>query len=116
MNGGGVMIYVREDIPSDQLSKHNIPKNVEAIFVEINLRKNKFLLVGVYNSTSPEFGTSDTVFFEQIGFTLDIYSGYDKFLLAGDLNVQEGDDTLDDFMDEFHAKNLVKEPTCLKKT
>ena len=52
------MIYVREDIPSDQLSKHNIPKKVEAIFVEINLRKNKFLLVGAYHSTSSEFGTS----------------------------------------------------------
>ena len=82
--------------------------------MEINLRKNKFLLVGSYHSTSTEFGTNDTVFFEQIGFALDVYSGYDKFLLAGDLNIQEGDDTLDDFMDEFHAKNLVKEPTCFK--
>ena len=48
-NGGGVMIYVREDIPSDILLKHNIPQNVEAIFIEINLRKNKILLVGTYH-------------------------------------------------------------------
>ena len=47
-NGGGVIIYVREDIPSQQLKKHNFLKNVEAIFVEINLRKNKFLLIGTY--------------------------------------------------------------------
>ena len=44
-NGGGVMIYVREDIPCDILSKHNIPTNLEAIFVEINLGKNKLLLL-----------------------------------------------------------------------
>ena len=42
-NGGGVMVYVREDIPSQKL-KDNLPSNVEAILVEINLRKSKFLL------------------------------------------------------------------------
>ena len=36
-NGGGVMIFVREDIPSQKL-KDNLPSNVEAILVEINLR------------------------------------------------------------------------------
>ena len=35
--GGGVMIYVREDIPCDILVKHKTPTNIEAIFVEINL-------------------------------------------------------------------------------
>ena len=47
-NGGGVIIYVRDDIPSQQLKKHNLPKSVEAIFIEINLRKSKFLLIGTY--------------------------------------------------------------------
>jgi len=82
--------------------------------VEINLRKNKLLLIGTYHSTSKEYGTTDPVFFEQMGFALDVYSSYDKFLIAGDLNVQEGQECLDDFMDEFHAKNMVKEPTCFK--
>ena len=115
-NGGGVMIYVREDIPCNQLLKHNLPKNIEAIFVEINMRKSKLLLVGTYHSTNVEYGTNDSVFFEQIGFAMDIYSNYDKFLIAGDLNVVEGNSVLDDFLDEFHAKNLVKEPTCFKST
>ena len=53
-NGGGVMIYVRGDIPSKELTQHNCSKNIEAIFVEINLRKNKLLLVGTYHSTHPE--------------------------------------------------------------
>ena len=42
VNGGGVMIYVREDIPCDALSKYSTPARLEAIFVEINLRKEKF--------------------------------------------------------------------------
>ena len=48
--GGGVMIYVRDDIPSQEKDS-NLPKNVEALLVEVNLRKTKFLLIGTYHST-----------------------------------------------------------------
>ena len=114
-NGGGVMIYVREDIPSDILMKHRIDENIEAIFVEINLRKNKLLLVGTYHSTNAKYGTTDEEYFRQMGLALDVYSStYDKFLLAGDFNVKEENDTLDEFLEDYHAKNLVKEPTCFK--
>ena len=47
------MIYVREDIPSQEKG-HNLPDNVEAILLEINLRKSKFLLIGTYHSTNEE--------------------------------------------------------------
>ena len=68
------MIYVREDIPSEKLTKHKLHENVEAIFVEINLRKNKILLVGTYHSTNVEYGTTDEVFFKQMTLALDVYS------------------------------------------
>ena len=113
-DGGGVMIYIREDIPSDILLKHNLPSNIEAICVEINLRKNRLLLIGTYHSTHKTHGSSDENFFYNIGLTLDVYSNFDKFLLAGDFNMQENDDILDEFMEDFLAKNLVKEPTCFK--
>ena len=54
-------------------------------------------------------------FYDQITHALDVYSGYDKFVIAGDLNINafsDVDGALDDFMEEFHAKNLVNEPTC----
>ena len=116
-NGGGVLIYVREDIPSDILIKHRSLENVEAIFVEINLRKNRLLLVGTYHSTHKIYGTTDETFFNEIGLALDVYSNrFDKFLLAGDFNVNADDDTLNEFMGDYSAKNLVKEPTCFKST
>ncbi len=111
--GGGVMIYVRDDIPSQE-KESNLPKNVEALLVEINLRKTRFLLIGTYHSTHETYGTTDSVFLHKIGTVLDMYSSYDKFLIVGDLNMQEGDACLDEFLDEFHARNLVKEPTCYK--
>ena len=56
---GGVMIYVREDIPNKLLTKQHFSKYIEAIFVEINLRKLILILVGTYHSTHPEYGTTD---------------------------------------------------------
>ena len=110
----GSEVYVRKDIPSKELKKHTFSKNIEAIFLEINLRKSKLLLVGTYHSTHLLYGTSDKDFFQEMGISFDVYSNYDKFLLAGDFNVQEEENSLQEFLDDFSAKNLVKEQTCFK--
>ena len=49
-----------------------------------------------------------------MGFALDVYSSYGRFLLAGDFNVREDECSLKELMEEFHAKNLVKEEICFK--
>ena len=36
-NGGGILIYVREDIPSKELLNHNFPNDIEGIFIELTL-------------------------------------------------------------------------------
>ena len=107
------MIYVRVDIPSQE-KDYKLPWNVEGILVEINLRKMKLLLIGVYHSTSDEHGTNDDVFLHELGTSIDAHPSYDKFLIAGDLNLQEHDIKLSNFLEEYHAKSLVKEPTCFK--
>ncbi len=112
--GGGVMIYVKETVPSKQVYKHNFTKNVEGLFIEINLRKTKFLLFGTYHSTHEEYGLSDEDYFQQISLALDVYSNYDKFLLAGDFNSEEEEYILQKFLYEHNAINLVKEKTCFK--
>ena len=38
MHGGGLMLFVREDIPSKLLTNIDPSSNIENIFVEINLR------------------------------------------------------------------------------
>ena len=55
-DGGGVLIYVREDIPSKELNKHNFTKYVEGLFIEINLRKTKLLFFGGYRSDHKNYG------------------------------------------------------------
>ena len=112
--GGGIMVYVREDIPSQKLSKHNFKKSVEGLFIEINLRKSKLLLFATYHSTHVKYGMSDMEYLEEVGLALDVYSNYDRFLLAGDFNMEEEDVHLNDFLFEYKAKNLVKAKTCFK--
>ena len=46
-NGGGIILFVRENILSKLLSVENSP--TEAFFVELNLRKKKWLLSCSYN-------------------------------------------------------------------
>ena len=113
---GGLLIYVRKDIPSKQLNKHLFTKNVEVLFIEVNLRKCKLLLAGTYHSNHPVYGTSDIDFFEQMRLAMDVYSNYDKFLLAGDFIVQVGENPIDDFLHEYGTKSLVKDFTCFKST
>ena len=89
-HGGGVLIYVREDIPCKLLEKHNFTKNIEGIFIEINLRKTKLVFFGAYRSEKHvTHGISEIEFFEQVRLALDVYSNYDKFLLAGDFNIKK---------------------------
>ena len=98
-HGGGVVIYVRADIPSQEKG-YKLPSNVEGVIVEINLRKMKFLLIGIYHSTNADWGTSDDVFLHELGTCLDVHSSYENFLIAGDFNMQEQDRKLNDFLDE----------------
>ena len=78
------------------------------------MRKTKLLLFGTYHSTNVKYGLRDVDYLEQIGLALDVYSNYDKFLLAGDFNIEETETCLNEFLYQFNAKNLVKEKTCFK--
>ena len=113
-NGGGVMIFVKDNISSRMLRKFKNGNNFEGIFVELNLRKQKILLFGGYRSDHETYGLDKGEFLHQLGLGLDAYSGYDKILAAGDFNMSESDPELQDFLAHLDGKCLVKEPTCFK--
>ena len=109
--GGGLLIYVRQDIPSKKLIKHTFPHDIEGLCIEINLRKCKWFLCGTYHPPSQ----SDKYYFENMGKVIDLYNGvYDKMLLVGDFNAEEGELCIDSFLYEYSFKNLVKQKTCFK--
>ena len=90
-NGGGIMIYIRDDIPSKLLTKHVFPDDIEDLFVALHFRKSKWFLMGAYHPPSQ----SDSYFFEQLDKVLDIYSYYEKVLLTGDFNPEIAEPCMD---------------------
>ena len=47
--GGGMLVYVRDDIPPKLLNTSYVSSDTECLAIEINLRKTKWLLICSYN-------------------------------------------------------------------
>ena len=110
-NQGGTLIYVRDDIPCRRLNTHSINNNLEGIFLEVNLRKTKWLVFGGYNNNTRNIKH----FLQNLGPILDHYMPkFDNILLLGDFNSELVETDMSEFCDIFNLKNLVKSPTCFK--
>ena len=109
-NGGGIMIQIRDDIPSKRFTKHVFPDIKEGLFVELNFRKSKWLLMRAWKPPS----RSDSYFFEYLDKALDIYNNCEKVLLTGDFNSEITEPGMDFFLYQHDMTSLVKEKTCFK--
>ena len=110
-HSGGVIIYVRGDIPANELTDHQSPTNLEGSFFEINLKNRKWLVFGGYNHDKQNINN----FVAQVGPIMDFYmSKYENFLLLGDFNSQVSERAISEFCETYNLTNLVKEPTCFK--
>ena len=108
---GGILIYIREDIPCKVLNKHILPEEVDAVFIELNLRKQKWLLCGTYHPPRQK----DEYYLYHMGKAIDAYYQiYDKFLLTGDFNAEDTEPCLLQFYFKYDTDNLMKEKTCFK--
>ena len=110
-HGGGILIYIREDISSKQLTKHTFKDDMEGIFLELKLNKYKLLVLGTYHPPNQD----NQYYFNNISNSLDLYlREYSRFLLMGDFNTVDSDPIFSDFNSIYDAKNIVKGPTCFK--
>ena len=60
--GGGIMIFIHDDIPSRVLTKHVLPDDIEDLFIELNFRKTKWLLFPAYHPPTQ----SDSYYFNNL--------------------------------------------------
>ena len=98
------------DIPCKKLDVR-ISEDIEALFIEINLRHTKWLFCGSYHLPSQ----SDAYFYQNLRNCLDLFSKkYTNFFLPGDFNSEETETVLSEFLNSHDAKNMVKEITCFK--
>ena len=90
-NEDSIMIYVRKDIPTKELTFVNLPHYMGNIFVEINLLNWKWLLRGCCHPP----GQQDIYFFNQAGNVLNKYTlNYQKVILTRDFNTENSEQSL----------------------
>ena len=46
--GGGLLMYINQNIPSRILKAHTLPDDIEILCVEINLKKQKWFVISIY--------------------------------------------------------------------
>ena len=109
--GGGLLLYVNENIPSRKLNAHSVPADIEIICVELNLRKQKWIIIGIYRPPK----MNEKYFYDQLSRVVDLYSKtYDRIVIMGDFNSEPNEDYIDTFSSSYNLYNLVKEKTCFK--
>ena len=102
---------VKNDIPCKEIELSTLPHDIECLFIEINLRKTKYILIGGYNPRKE----SISYFLNHVGKELDkLLVIYDNILLLGDMNASEYNSSMKLFNDTYNLENLIKEPTCFK--
>ena len=105
------MLFVREDIPCKLLSVEN--HAMEGFYVEINLRKTKWLLCCSYNPNRWKIDFH----LENLNRSLALYSSHcENFIIIGNFNVEANDSAISVFSDTYDLKSLTKEPTCYKNS
>ena len=105
------MLFVRDEIPSKILSEYKRNSSAENMFIEVNLRSNKWLLSWSYNPNLPFLNNH----IQSISKGLDFYSSkYDNFIFRGDFNVETSNATISEFCATYNLKNLIEKPTCFK--
>ena len=108
-NGGGIIVFVREDIPVKYLFSEDKP--IEAFFFELNFRKRKWLVCCSYNPNRNNIFNH----LEALRKSLDLYSAhYENIVLLGDFNVNINDPYMESFCESFRFESLIKDPTCFK--
>ena len=110
---GGILVYVKSSIPSLRLTCGNLCDSTQAIPFEINLRKEKWLVISVYRPP-----TQDREYFlNSLTKLIDLFcKKYDNYLIMGDFSMESTESAFSNFLSSNNLSNLMKKNTCFKGT
>ena len=77
-------LHYTYNIPSKLLVKHFSPSDIEELYIELNCRESKWLLLGTYHFSSQY----DQYYFNNLVKLQDIPNNYDQVLLVRDFNAK----------------------------
>ena len=106
-NGGGIILY-RSYIIASKLTSFTFPNDIEAFFVEINLKGNKWLICCLCNPNRTFVSNLQ----DHIAKGINTYSKkYEQILLMGDFYAGFTEANMSAFCNEYKLKGLNEEPT-----
>ena len=85
---------------------------IEGMFIELNLKKTKWLLYWMLSSTISQY--DDHFFYHIMNDLNKLSQKCSKYILVGDFNAEDSETCLSSFFLEINAKNIVKNYTCSK--
>ena len=111
--GGGLLLYVNENLPGKIINSYKFKENSEIIVFEFSVSNKKWLLLGNYRPPSQ----NDLSFISELNLALNFFSPiYENFVLLGDFNLSTENPNLKNFMCSFDLESLINSPTCYKST
>ena len=104
--GGGILLYIREDIPCRYFKKF-----IRGLFCRTYLEKQKRLLGCSYNHHKENIASH----LSNVNAAFDkLCTDYENIILLGDFNVEVKEKSISDFKSSYHLKSLVKQKSCFK--
>ena len=107
---GGLLVYIKEGIPSKILNKsYKLPDDIQVLPIEVNFRKSKWLIVPIYRPPAK----LKSEFNKNVSKLLDDYASiYDRILILGDFNMEVSDKEMTPLIKDHNLYSLIKDPTC----
>ena len=84
-NGGGILLYVKDDISSSLPTDYRLPHNFECLFTEINIRNKKWFLCCSHDLHRNNKSNHKSRLSKGL---VNYISHYDNILFLGDFNSQ----------------------------
>ena len=102
---GGILVYISSSIPSRQLHYKNLNLSIQAVPFEINLRKDKWLVISVYRPPSQ----NSEYFLNELDKIIDYFSvSNDNHVIIGDFNLEPSAVLSKHFMNSNALFDLIK--------
>uniref|UniRef100_A0A7M5XKN3 Endonuclease/exonuclease/phosphatase domain-containing protein n=1 Tax=Clytia hemisphaerica TaxID=252671 RepID=A0A7M5XKN3_9CNID len=110
-NSGGLLTYVKSDIPARHLKSFKLDPSLHILPVELRLRKDKLLVFNIYR---PDRINLD-LFFHTLSDAIHFYEvDYNNIIVIGDFNLEPTDPKLVRFLELNDMANVMNSKICFK--
>ena len=103
------MVYVKNGLSIVHLKSFVLPKDIQIIPIQVNLKNCKWLICSVYRPPTLDL----TYFLQSLTDVIDFYS-FERYIIIGDINSDPKFGKLDNFLDSQMLHNHVRSKTCFK--